>query len=457
MAKKKREPDNFVEMNETKYAILGVDVSEGRVNHRSASLEMYVQKVMNEEICRDVLVQRLEGQWTNKKKSELIVSILQNRPIGSILITSERIHEAIYMSQAILDGLQRTDAMCGYLNNKYALSKNTKPLQCVCKSDSGETIKYEIEIAGKKFSQLPPALQRIIRNYDISMYEYSGFTDDELDDIIYNINNGVSFKPNQKLRLAFGTNTMKYIQPICENAIWDNVNGCNAKNDSILGCITRTMMIMMDCDCDLSAGEMNNFAEEFDINDNMYIVKRIGKLFDRLNDIISSSKFSEEDIEFFNACNIPHIVEALDGWTGTDEQFIGYLVNFLNSDSRLEYDKYAATKSGSGAKQYSYESVSSRRGVILNAMTDYIADNNIEGAESNEETDTVDSTDNIEDSRESNRPDGEGESEKSEQLLYENSEGDERGQGEKLCGCNGDSDDNESPEQYSEEWSDGEI
>lgn len=207
---------------------------------------------------------------------------------------------------------------------------------------------------------------------------------------------------------------MKYIQPICENAIWDNVNGCNAKNDSILGCITRTMMIMMDCDCDLSAGEMNNFAEEFDINDNMYIVKRIGKLFDRLNDIISSSKFSEEDIEFFNACNIPHIVEALDGWTGTDEQFIDYLVNFLNSDSRLEYDKYAATKSGSGAKQYSYESVSSRRGVILNAMTDYIADNNIEGAELNEETDTIDGTDDIEDSRESDRPEGEGESENGE-------------------------------------------
>ena len=282
------------------------------------------------------------------------------------------------------------------------------------------------------------------------MYEYSGFTDDELDDIIYNINNGVSFKPNQKLRLAFGTNTMKYIQPICENAIWDNVNGCNAKNDSILGCITRTMMIMMDCDCDLSAGEMNNFAEEFDISDNMYIVKRIGKLFDRLNDIISSSKFSEEDIEFFNACNIPHIVEALDGWAGTDEQFIDYLVNFLNSDSRLEYDKYAATKSGSGAKQYSYESVSSRRGVILNAMTDYIADNNIEGAESNEETGTVDSTDNIEDSRESDRPDGEGESEKSEQLLYEDSEGDECGQSEELCGYSGSSDDNESLEQYSE-------
>ena len=322
MAKKKKEPVNLIEKDGKTYTIVGTDVSDGRVFHRSSSLEMYVQDVMNEEICRDVLVQRLEGQWTNKKKSELIVSILQNRPIGDVLITSERVHEAMYESQAILDGLQRTDAMCGYLNDKFSLSKNTKPLKCVCKSENGETIKYEIAIAGKKFSQLPPTLQRIIRKYDISMYEYSGFTDDELDDIIYNINNGVSFKPNQKLRLAFGTTTMKHIQPICENAIWDNVDGCNAKNDSILGCITRTMMIMMDCDCDLSASEMNNFAEEFDIGTNLYIVKRIGKLFDRLNDIISSSKFSEEDIEFFNACNIPHVIEALDQWKGTDEQFI---------------------------------------------------------------------------------------------------------------------------------------
>lgn len=454
MARKKKEPVNLIEKDGKAYTILGTDVSDGRVNHRSASLEMYVQKVMNDDICRDVLVQRLEGQWTSKKKSELIVSILQNRPIGEILITSERVHEAMYMSQAILDGLQRTDTMCGYLNDRFSLSKNTKPLSCVCKSDDGEIIKYEVEIAGKKFSQLPPILQRIIRNYDISMYEYSGFTDDELDDIIYNINNGVSFKPNQKLRLAFGTNTMKFIQPICKNAIWDNVDGCNAKNDSILGCVTRTMMIMMGCDCDLSATEMNNFAEEFDIKANEYSVKRIGQLFDRLNDITSSSKFVEEDIEFFNACNIPHIIDALDQWEGTDEQFTDFLVHFLHSSARIEYNEYAATKSGSGAKQYSYESVSSRRGVILNAMTDYIADYNIEKVEVNtdEEVETIDSSDNTGDSAESYQSDGESESENSECVLSETPSDNECGESSQCSGYIGNSDDIESPEQPFGEW-----
>ena len=170
----------------------------GDVEMVSAPKDAEIEKVETENVYSDKdIADLVEKNLTQFKKSiAKIDSLSVIKDIGlkepyvgdTILITSERIHEAIYMSQAILDGLQRTDAMCGYLNNKYALSKNTKPLQCICKSDSGKTIKYEIEIAGKKFSQLPPALQRIIRNYDISMYEYSGFTDDELDDIIYNIN-----------------------------------------------------------------------------------------------------------------------------------------------------------------------------------------------------------------------------------------------------------------------------
>ncbi len=449
MARKKKEPDNLVEICGKTYVILDTDVSDGRVNHKAMPLEVYVDKVLKGEFCRDALVQRLENQWTTKKKSELIVSILQNRPIGAILYTGERIHEAMYLTKSLLDGLQRTTAMCGYVNNEYSLSKNTKPLKCVCRSESGETIAYEVELAGKKFKQLPPALQRKILDYDITLYEYVGFTDDELDGIIYNINNGVSFKPNQKLRLAFGTNTMKYLQPICENAIWDNIDGCNAKNDSILGCITRTMMIMMGCDCDLSATEMNNFAEEFDIKANEYSVKRIGQLFDRLNDITGSSKFVEEDIEFFNACNIPHIIDALDQWEGTDEQFTDFLVHFLHSSARIEYNEYAATKSGSGAKQYSYESVSSRRGVILNAMTDYIADYNITKVEVNtdEEVETIDSSDDTGDSTESYRSDGESESENPECVLSEAPAVTECGENSQCSGYRSDSDDLESFEQ----------
>lgn len=454
MAKKKKEIDNFVTVNDKTYAIISADTSDGRVNRKSMPISVYYNKFINKEIVNDKFVQRTDNQWTRKRQSELISSIYYNRPIGAIVTTCDRFASAKKMAKSLLDGLQRTTAICGYINNDYALSKNTKPLTCVCKSEDGETIKQDIEVAGKKFSQLPPVVQQIILDYDLTVYEYVGFTDDELDDIIYNINNGVSFKPNQKLRLAFGTNVMKHIQPICENAIWDNVDGCNAKNDSILGCITRTLMIMLDCGCDLSATEMINFAEDFDIGTNLYVVQVIGKLLDRLNDIVCSSKFSDEDIAFFNACNIPHIIDAFEQWKGTDEQFADFLVSFLHSSARIEYNEYAAMKSGSGAKQYSYESVSSRRSVILNTMTDYIADNDIKEieVETDEEAEPVDCADNTRVGTESDRPNSEGESAECERLLLEAFEDNECGKDSWSSGCSGGSDSIELSEQYSGEW-----
>lgn len=447
---KKIEPTDLITVCGKIYSIVCVSTSDGRVNRKAMTLELYTQKVMDGVFCRDVLVQRLEGQWTNKKKSELIMSILENRPIGSLLYTTTRKHGQMYQNKSLLDGLQRTNAMCGFVNNEYALNKTTKPIKVVFEAEDGERIEQDVELAGKKFKQLPPALQHIILDYDITLYEYVGFTDEELDEIIYNINNGTAFKSNQKLRLAYGTKTMKFIQPICDAPFWDNVKGCNAKNDSILGTITRAMMLMDGYEEDFSAGNMNTYAEDFEISDNEYMIKGIGKLVDRLNNIVNSPKFSDEDMEFFNACNIPHLISALDEWTGTDEQFVDYLVDFLHSDARVEYDRHAATKSGSGAKQYSYESVTSRQGVLCNAMTDYIADNNIEGVEPNEETETVDNADDMRDSGNCYEYGTSCEGEEQEQLLLESCKVVECGESEERGGYRECSDNIQSPDNTSE-------
>ena len=58
MARKKKEPDNLVEICGKTYVILDTDVSDGRVNHKAMPLEVYVDKVLKGEFCRDALVQR---------------------------------------------------------------------------------------------------------------------------------------------------------------------------------------------------------------------------------------------------------------------------------------------------------------------------------------------------------------------------------------------------------------
>ena len=163
---KKIEPTDLITVCGKIYSIVCVSTSDGRVNRKAMTLELYTQKVMDGVFCRDVLVQRLEGQWTNKKKSELIVSILENRPIGSLLYTTTRKHGQMYQNKSLLDGLQRTNAMCGFVNNEYALNKTTKPIKVIFEAEDGERVEQDVELAGKKFKQLPPALQHIILDYD---------------------------------------------------------------------------------------------------------------------------------------------------------------------------------------------------------------------------------------------------------------------------------------------------
>lgn len=420
MAKKKSPPTNIVEVSNITYTIMCVDTSEGSVRTSTMNIESYVKKVLDGYICRDVLVQRMKGAWSKVMNYELILSIIYYRPIGDILVTGERMNSQMYQKCSLMDGLQRTTAIVGYVNNEYALPKNIKPIKCRCKNEDGDVIIVEIDISGKRFEQLPPAIQQSILNYELTLHWYVGFTDEELDRIIYNVNSGKAFKPNQKLRLSFGTSAMNVIQPICENVVWDDAKGCNAKNDSILGCIVRSMMLVTSYEFkNLEAKEMARYVKEFDLNDSYdgKTVDRINDLYEQFESVIISRKLSDNDKTFFNACNIPHIITNIDEFnyrndgSMTIEDYVDFLVEFLHSDNKKEYDKCAATKSGSGGSQYSAENVYARQSIINNALIDYIAsinndaDSTEKEIENNEseitESDNEETIDNASDMRDS--------------------------------------------------------
>lgn len=374
-----KQPSNIITVDDIDYTILSVDVSEGKINPLSMSVEMFVQKVSNGDICRDVLIQRTENQWTRKKSSELIVSILKGRPIGQLLVTGERMYGQMYEKCSLLDGLQRTTAITHFVNNKYALNKTTKPLICRCKSEDGLEITHEIVIAGKKFKQLPPALQRIILNYNITMYEYVGYTDEELDEIVFNVNNGTSFKPNQKLRVAYGTRVMKHIQPIYENSLWLDIQNCNEKNDTILGCITRSLMLITDFNFkSFGAADTAKFVDELNTECAIKQIQYIKELYDKFELVMMNNRLSDEDREFFNSCNVPHIIANLDTFGALDgysiDDYVDFLISFVRSEDNInKYNEYAAVKAASGGSQYSSENVRGRQMVIDNAMANYFA------------------------------------------------------------------------------------
>lgn len=133
----------------------------------------------------DCAVQR-NPCWDVSRKSLLIHSMIEGYPIPPFYFArrSDKKYDA-------LDGLQRSTAIREFLNEEYALSADTPPIR----DEDG----YSIDIAGKKFSELPEWAQDAIKDYSLTIYYFEDITEDEISELFFRINNG---KPLTSIELT---------------------------------------------------------------------------------------------------------------------------------------------------------------------------------------------------------------------------------------------------------------
>ena len=74
-------------------------------------------------------LQRPIGQWSPKMKSLLIHSLLSGFPVNPIYLVEEE--GTLYT----LDGSQRTSICIAYVNNEFALSKDTPSIELLSKEN----------------------------------------------------------------------------------------------------------------------------------------------------------------------------------------------------------------------------------------------------------------------------------------------------------------------------------
>lgn len=144
---------------------------------KTASKERTLQWIYNQykkgNISFSHKLQRPIGQWSPKMKSLLIHSLLSGFPVNPIYIVDE---EGILYT---LDGSQRTSTCINYINNEFALSKDTPNITIPVKED-GESISKEYEIAGKKFKKLDEEVQSTLLACSLEFCTLSEYTDDEV-------------------------------------------------------------------------------------------------------------------------------------------------------------------------------------------------------------------------------------------------------------------------------------
>ena len=372
-----KEVNSVIEHNGKSYNLLSIDLSSDRlVKEIPYNIGEYVHKFNDGDIAGETPTQRTPDQWSRQKKSHLILSLLLNRPIGAILLAKGRSDSTSYARKTIIDGLQRSTAISDFINDCFTFTKDTPPIKCRYKNEDGETISENFDLAGKKFSKLPKVLQESILEYRLTTYLYDGFTDEELDGIMYCVNNGASFKPFQKMRIVLGSAIMEEIQPVCDSVFWEKAENITAKNDNILGCVIRSLMLLTGYKYNnLGTCEMTKFCEHFTENGNIKDIKTLNNLLNQLNGIIHR-KMNDDEYTFLTPCFIPHLIMNLNRFNSMeisdDTVYTAFLNDFLSSDSYTEFNTYSQ-KLASGGGLYSRPMVEKRQAIIDNALGIYIS------------------------------------------------------------------------------------
>lgn len=202
----------------------------------SYTVKQIIKYMNNGRMNFDFPIQRESGQWNKKQKSLLIHSILQGYDVPDIYIINEGTSQ--YEKDSVLDGKQRCTTLKEFYDDGFAMAKDAEPIVLDGKG---------YEVAGKKYSNLDPEVQDEFLDYNIRARKMNGFTDKEIEEQFFRLNNGSTFTAAQKANVRLGTDLANAVSEIANSSFFKFKAAFSNKQRSsgeIINCVLQTMMIM---------------------------------------------------------------------------------------------------------------------------------------------------------------------------------------------------------------------
>jgi len=142
---------------------------------RTKTLQALVKAMDKGTILLSHKLQRPEGQWNRKQKTDLIDSLLRKYPINPTYAIKE-----VGIS-SVIDGVQRLSCVRDFISDKFALSKD---MESVIVNDE------EKPLAGLKFSKLDDDTKDAILNSELQVYELTDCTEKDVREMFRRKNAG---------------------------------------------------------------------------------------------------------------------------------------------------------------------------------------------------------------------------------------------------------------------------
>lgn len=230
--------------------------------------------------------QRYNNAWGSKNKISLILSILQNYPIGEIIRNKVTSSDGISDEYEIVDGYQRLTSISEFMSDKFAIDPenskkiietylphfkilNDKSIKSILKSfDSGNNIRL-------KFKNLPKTLQDKISTTEVSVATLSNWDREDVIEYFRRVQEGKPLTNADKLHTIQTELTTKLKKISSDESILNClglnlVNGGKRRGSDRI--IYQTSLEAIYCKLGQSIGQpskLDSFFKELDYNDNL--------------------------------------------------------------------------------------------------------------------------------------------------------------------------------------------
>lgn len=346
-----------------------------RPANKSYSVRQLTKKMEKKQLNFDFPIQRESGQWDKNKKGLFIHTLIHGYDTPPVYMINEETES--FTKSSVADGKQRLTTILEYYQDGFKLPRNMFTVY------DGQTY----DISEKKFSELPEELQEEFLDYLIDIKLLNGFTDEEIEEQFYRLNNGETFTRPQKANVKLGTELADKISDITDSNFFKlkaSFSNKQIKSAEPLSCVLQTLILLTGFDYkNMSNNEVLRYAVQIgqEFKGGKFSLEQIEYckyLYERLYALLPDDKNVKKSLK---KVNIPTIIMNLEKMETlesegmiTEEQYKEFLQWWFTEG--ITSENYLATcGAGSTGKTKTEYRISTMEDALLEFIDNYDSSN----------------------------------------------------------------------------------